>query len=85
MENEGSRQTALSDEYLRTHTIGELKPLSEPIVLVDYDSQWPETFRNEAEKIGSALGRACGSWNTGIYFSSMPAGQANHRHRSRRG
>ena len=57
MENEGSRQTALSDEYLRTHTIGELKPLSEPIVLVDYDSQWPETFRNEAEKIGSALGR----------------------------
>jgi hypothetical protein len=57
MENEGSRQTAPSDEYLRTHTVGELKPLSEPIVLVDYDSQWPETFRNEAEKIGSALGR----------------------------
>ena len=57
MENEGSRQTALSDEYLRTHIVGELKPLSGPIVLVDYDSRWPETFRNEAERIGSALGR----------------------------
>ncbi|MBV8845779.1 MAG: GrpB family protein [Bryobacterales bacterium] len=57
MENEGARQTVLSDEYLRTHTVGKLKPLSEPIVLVDYDSQWPETFRKEAEKIRSALGQ----------------------------
>ncbi|MBV8846637.1 MAG: hypothetical protein JO307_27845 [Bryobacterales bacterium] len=36
MENEGARETVLSDEYLRTHTVGKLKPLSEPIVLVDY-------------------------------------------------
>jgi GrpB-like predicted nucleotidyltransferase (UPF0157 family) len=57
MEEEGSRQTALRDEYLRTHTVGELTLLSGPIVLIDYDPRWPETFRNEAEKIGSALGR----------------------------
>jgi GrpB-like predicted nucleotidyltransferase (UPF0157 family) len=36
--------------------VGELKPLSTPIVVMDYDPQWPEIFRNEAEKIRGALG-----------------------------
>jgi GrpB-like predicted nucleotidyltransferase (UPF0157 family) len=56
MERKGTDQVPNSGEYLRAHTIGELKPLSAPIVLVDHDPQWPEIFRNEAEKIWSALG-----------------------------
>jgi GrpB-like predicted nucleotidyltransferase (UPF0157 family) len=50
-----SRHTPLSEDYLRTHTIGELKPLSAPILLVDYDATWPDKFRHEAEKIRTAL------------------------------
>jgi GrpB-like predicted nucleotidyltransferase (UPF0157 family) len=46
----------VSDEYLRAHTIGELKPLSGPIRVVDYDPDWPRRFELEANKIRSALG-----------------------------
>ncbi len=45
-----------SEEYLRAHTIGELKPLSAPIVLVDYDPEWPAAFQNQVARIRGALG-----------------------------
>ena len=50
------RQAPLSEEYLREHTIGELKPVSGPIRLVDYDPEWPRLFQHEAETIRAALG-----------------------------
>jgi len=50
------RRTPLSEHYLRTHTIGELKPLSAPILLVAYDPTWPDRFQHEAERIRRALG-----------------------------
>jgi GrpB-like predicted nucleotidyltransferase (UPF0157 family) len=57
MDEENVRQNAAhSEEYLRAHTIGELKPLSGPIVLVNYDPDWPEAFERQAEKIRRALG-----------------------------
>lgn len=46
----------VSDEYLRAHTVGELKPLSSPIRVVDYDPDWARRFELEANKITSALG-----------------------------
>lgn len=46
----------VSDEYLRAHTIGELKPLSGPTRVVDYDPDWARRFELEANKIRSALG-----------------------------
>ena len=46
----------LTEEQIRTHTIGELKPSSSPILLVDYDPQWPELFGREADRIRAALG-----------------------------
>jgi GrpB-like predicted nucleotidyltransferase (UPF0157 family) len=46
----------LTEEQIRTHTIGELKPLSGRILIVDYDPQWPELFAHEAERIRAALG-----------------------------
>jgi GrpB-like predicted nucleotidyltransferase (UPF0157 family) len=46
----------LAEEQLRSATIGELKPLSGPIVLVVYDPRWPELFGREAGRIRGVLG-----------------------------
>jgi GrpB-like predicted nucleotidyltransferase (UPF0157 family) len=51
------RHAPLSEDYLRTHTIGELKPLFAPILLVAYDPTWPDRFQHEAERIRRALGQ----------------------------
>lgn len=57
MEKEGSdRSVPDGEEYLRAHTIGELKPLTAPLMIVDYNSEWPRLFRDEADKIRSAIG-----------------------------
>lgn len=47
---------ATTEEYLRTHTIGELKPRSSPIEIVDYDPEWPRRFHSESLRIRTALG-----------------------------
>ena len=51
------RNTPLSEDYLKAHTIGELKPLSAPILLVAYDPAWPGRFEHEAERIRRTLGK----------------------------
>lgn len=57
MEEKNVDQSAShSEEYLREHTVGELEPLSAPLVLVNYNPEWPNAFRNEAEKIRSVMG-----------------------------
>src|SRR5271165_368809 len=45
----------LTEEQIRSHTIGELQPLSGAILIVDYDPRWPELFRREADRIHGAL------------------------------
>jgi GrpB-like predicted nucleotidyltransferase (UPF0157 family) len=45
-----------TEEEIRTYTVGELKPLSGPILIGDYDHRWPEQFAREAEGIQSVLG-----------------------------
>jgi GrpB-like predicted nucleotidyltransferase (UPF0157 family) len=45
-----------SEEDLRAHTVGELKPLEAPIKLVDYDPAWPGLFAREASRIRAILG-----------------------------
>ena len=49
--------TAHTEAQIRAHTIGELKPLSGPISIVDYDPRWPVLFAREAERIRSVLGQ----------------------------
>jgi GrpB-like predicted nucleotidyltransferase (UPF0157 family) len=49
-------RTPLTEEQIRAHTIGELKPLSCPILIVDYDPKWPELFGREADRIRAVLG-----------------------------
>lgn len=46
----------LSEEYLQKHTVGGLRPLSGPILLVDSDSTWPRQYEEEAKRILTALG-----------------------------
>ena len=46
----------LTDEQIRAATIGELKPLSGRILIVDYDLRWPELFGREADRIRATLG-----------------------------
>ena len=45
-----------SEEEIRAHTIGELKQLSGPIAIAEYDPRWPEWFEREAARIRAALG-----------------------------
>lgn len=52
------QRTPLSDDYLREHTVGELRALSAAIRVVNYDPEWPEMFEREAKKIRNALGTA---------------------------
>jgi GrpB-like predicted nucleotidyltransferase (UPF0157 family) len=46
----------LSEDEIRASTLGDLHPLSGRILLVDYDTQWPELFAREAGRIRAALG-----------------------------
>jgi GrpB-like predicted nucleotidyltransferase (UPF0157 family) len=46
----------LTEDYLREHTVGELRPVSSPIRVVEYDPEWPLRFELIAGEIGSALG-----------------------------
>ncbi len=45
-----------TEEELRAYTLGDLKPLSGPIVLCEYDASWPSLFQREATNIRSILG-----------------------------
>ncbi|HLK46785.1 MAG TPA: GrpB family protein [Bryobacteraceae bacterium] len=51
-------QAPRTEAEIREYTIGELKPLSGRISIVDYDSRWPELFEREAQRIRSVLGTA---------------------------
>jgi GrpB-like predicted nucleotidyltransferase (UPF0157 family) len=51
-------KTPMTEEQLRATVVGELRPLAGPIVIVDYDRDWPLRFRREEDKIRAALGDA---------------------------
>ena len=56
----------LTDEQIRAYTVGELKPLSDKISIVDYDPGWPDLFLREADRLQAALGpRALSIEHTG--------------------
>lgn len=45
-----------TEDQLRAVTLGELTPLTGPILIVDYDPDWPRLFQRESDRIGSLLG-----------------------------
>src|SRR5947209_12810752 len=55
-EPQPATNSPLTEEEIRAHTVGELRPLDGKIFIMDYDSQWPEIFRQEAERTRSVLG-----------------------------
>jgi GrpB-like predicted nucleotidyltransferase (UPF0157 family) len=52
-----NQRTPVSEEYLRAPTLGELTALAAPILLVEYDPQWPHRFQEEASRIRTVLGQ----------------------------
>jgi len=51
-----NQRTPASEEYLRASTIGDLRPSTGPIRIVDYDPEWPRQFEEEAARILAAVG-----------------------------
>jgi GrpB-like predicted nucleotidyltransferase (UPF0157 family) len=51
-----NQHAPLTEEQIRSHTIGELAPLNSKIIVADYDPRWPSLFHREAERIRAALG-----------------------------
>jgi len=47
---------AMSKDQIEAMTIGELTPLKGPIVLLDYDPEWPALYAREEARIRGALG-----------------------------
>ncbi len=52
---EQTSRAPLTDEEIRAATIGELAPLDSPVVLTEYDPEWPQLFEREADRIRAAL------------------------------
>ena len=44
-----------SEADIRKYTVGELKPHDAPVLLVDYDPEWPGLFEREAARIRGVL------------------------------
>ncbi|MEX2558182.1 MAG: GrpB family protein [Actinomycetota bacterium] len=47
----------ITEEELRSVTIGALEPLAERIRLVEYDPRWPALYERKAERVREALGK----------------------------
>ena len=50
-------RTPLTEGQIRAAAIGELKPSSGPIRVVDDDPRWPELFAREADRVRAVLGQ----------------------------
>ena len=48
-------KNSLSEEQIGHNTIGKLQPLSDRILIADYDPHWPQLFRREADRIRVVL------------------------------
>ena len=46
----------LTEDQILAATIGELAPHAAPILLVEYDDEWPQLYQREKERIRAALG-----------------------------
>jgi GrpB-like predicted nucleotidyltransferase (UPF0157 family) len=46
----------MSDEEIQAYAVGDWKPSTGPIVLVDYDPEWPRLFEREAARLRDILG-----------------------------
>ena len=54
--NQPTNHSPLTEELIRSHTVGELRPFSEKVLIVDYNPAWSDLFRREAERVRNVLG-----------------------------
>jgi GrpB-like predicted nucleotidyltransferase (UPF0157 family) len=54
--NRTTEQEAMREAEIQAATVGKVTRLTGPILLVDYDPEWPRMFQREAERIRAALG-----------------------------
>jgi GrpB-like predicted nucleotidyltransferase (UPF0157 family) len=47
----------MTEQRLRTATIGDVRPLAGPIRIVDHDPRWAKLFEQASQRIHAALGR----------------------------
>jgi len=45
-----------TEEEIAAYTVGEVRPLTAPISITDYDPAWPALFEREAQRIRRSLG-----------------------------
>jgi GrpB-like predicted nucleotidyltransferase (UPF0157 family) len=57
MSKERVNHLPLTEEQIRANTVGEMRPFSEKVLIVDYDPAWPDLFRREAARVCGVLGR----------------------------
>jgi GrpB-like predicted nucleotidyltransferase (UPF0157 family) len=56
MSKEPVNHLPLTGEQIRVKTVGEMRPFSEKVLIVDYDPAWPDLFRREAARVCNVLG-----------------------------
>jgi GrpB-like predicted nucleotidyltransferase (UPF0157 family) len=57
-ERRSVRVAPATEGQLREIVVGDMQPMTNPVVLVEYDPEWPRLFEREAERIRGALGDA---------------------------
>ena len=50
------KRVAKTEEQLKASYVGELKPLTKKIEIVEYDPEWPRQYEREAKRIREVLG-----------------------------
>jgi GrpB-like predicted nucleotidyltransferase (UPF0157 family) len=56
MSKDAVNHLPLTEEQIRAKTVGEMRPFSEKVLIVDYDPAWPDLFRREAARVCNVLG-----------------------------
>ncbi len=46
----------LTEQQIRDHTVGALRPLTGKIEITDYDPRWPDLFQQQAARVRAVLG-----------------------------
>ena len=53
---EGLTQLPMTDEQIQASNVGVPAVLNQPVLIVDYDPEWPKLFERETARIRAALG-----------------------------
>src|SRR5262245_44855852 len=55
-QSQAAPHVRMTEEQIQATRVGVLKPLTQPIQIVDYDPEWPRLFEREAARVRATLG-----------------------------